>query len=220
VTRSHQQLVYDIFFRMSAAALQELAQDPRFVGGQIGLMGVLQTWARDLTYHPHIHYLVPGGALAPDGQSWRPAQKNFLVQVKPLAILFRAKFRDALKKTELFEQVSTEVWGQDWVVHCQPVGSGERALKYLAPYIFRVAISNNRIVKLENGQVTFRYRSATGRRDRYCTLPAEEFTVGSASCNTSCPGASSRSGITVCSARLIGQCSAGATALAVDPTVD
>jgi hypothetical protein len=138
-------------------------------------MGVLQTWARDLTYHPHIHYLVPGGALAPDGQSWRLAQKNFLVHVKPLTILFRAKFRDALKKTELFEQVSTEVWQQAWVVHCQPVGSGERALKYLAPYIFRVAISNNRIVKLENGQVTFRYRSATERTYKYCTLPAEEF---------------------------------------------
>jgi hypothetical protein len=127
--------------------------------------------------------LVPGGGVSPDGQNWRPAQKNFLVHVKPLAILFRANpsaslrtgFRDALKKTELFEQVPTEVWQQAWVVHCQPVGSGERALKYLAPYIFRVAISNNRIVKLENGQVTFRYRSATERTYKYCTLPAEEF---------------------------------------------
>jgi hypothetical protein len=175
VARSHQQLVYDIFFRTSAAVLQELAGDPRFVGGQLGLMGVLQTWARDLTYHPHIHYLVPGGGLAGDGRTWRPAGKKFLAHVKPLSILFRAKFRDALKKTELFEQVPAEVWQQGWVVHCQPVGSGERALKYLAPYIFRVAISNNRLVNLENGQVTFRYRSARRRREQYCTLPGEEF---------------------------------------------
>jgi predicted RNA-binding Zn-ribbon protein involved in translation (DUF1610 family) len=176
VAHRHQQVVYDIFFRMSAAAVQELAQDPRFVGGQIGLLGVLQTWTKDLTYHPHIHYLVPGGGLAPDGQTWQPVRrKDFLVHVKPLSILFRAKFRDALKKTDLFEQVPAEVWQQDWVVHCQPVGSGERALKYLAPYIFRVAISNSRIVNLENSQVTFRYRSARGRREQYCTLPAEEF---------------------------------------------
>lgn len=175
VARRHQQVVYDIFFRMSAAALQALAQDPRFMGGQLGLLGVLQTWTRDLTYHPPIHYLAPGGGLAADGQTWRPAGKKFLVPVKALSILFRAKFRDELKKTELFEQVPAEVWQQDWVVHCKGVGNGERALKYLAPYIFRVAISNSRIVKLENGRVTFRYRSAKGRREQTCTLPAEEF---------------------------------------------
>jgi hypothetical protein len=206
VARSHQQVVYDIFFRVSAAALQELARDPRFVGGQLGLLGVLQTWARDLSYHPHIHYLVPGVGLMADGQTWRLADKKFLVPVKALSILFRAKFRDELKKTELFEQVPAEVWQQDWVVHCQPVGNGERALKYLAPYIFRVAISNSRIVKVENGEVTFRYRSARGRREQTCTLPAEEFTVGTGSCNTCCRGASSRSGIMACSVRPIDRC--------------
>jgi hypothetical protein len=93
VARSHQKLMYDLLFRSSAAALQELAQDPRFVGGQIGLVGVLQTWARDLSYHPHVHYLVPGGGVAPDGQSWRPVRKKFLVHGKPLSQLFRGKFR-------------------------------------------------------------------------------------------------------------------------------
>jgi hypothetical protein len=141
-----------------------------------------------------------------DGQTWRLADKKFLVPVKALSILFRAKFRDELKKTGLFAQVPAEVWQQDWVVHCQPVGNGERALKYLAPYIFRVAISNSRIVKVENGEVTFRYRSARGRREQTCTLPAEEFTVGIDFCNTCCREASSRSDITACSARPIDRC--------------
>jgi hypothetical protein len=167
--------MYDLLFRCSAAALQELAQDPRFVGGEIGMVGVLQTWARDLSYHPHVHYLAPGGGVT-DTEQWQRARNGFLVHVKPLSKLFRGKFRAALEKTDLFEQVPAEVWQakREWVVHCQSVGSGEAALKYLAPYIFRVAISNNRIVKVENEQVTFRYFDNKGKR-RYCTLPVLEF---------------------------------------------
>ncbi|NIS83592.1 MAG: IS91 family transposase [Anaerolineales bacterium] len=175
VARSNQKSLYNILFRTSAAALQQLAQDPRFVGGRIGMVGVLHTWTRDLSYHPHVHYLVPAGALAPDGQRWLPARKDFLVHVKPLSILFRAKFRDELKKTPLFDLVPAETWTKDWVVHCQPVGSGVAALKYLAPYIFRVAISNNRILKVENDQVTFRYQDSDTEATRHCTLNAEEF---------------------------------------------
>jgi hypothetical protein len=144
-------------------------------GGQIGLVGVLQTWTRDLIYHPHVPYLVPGGGLSTDGQTWRHARNAFFVHVKPLSRLFRGKFRAALKQTDLFDQVPASAWWQAWVVPCQPVGTGEAALKYLAPYIFRVAISNHRIVKRENGQVTFRYQESRSRRTRYCTLPAEEF---------------------------------------------
>jgi hypothetical protein len=175
VARSNQKLVYNLLFRASAAATQLLARDPRFVGGQIGLVGVLHTWSRDLNYHPHVHYLVPGGGLSDDGQIWLPSRKDFLVHVKPLSELFRGKFRDALKKTGLFAQVPKETWTQDWVVHCQPVGNGMAALKYLAPYIFRVAISNNRILKLEDDQVTFRYTASDTGQIRYCTVAAEEF---------------------------------------------
>ena len=164
-----------MLFRASAAALQKLANDPRFVGGQIGMVGVLHTWKRDLNYHPHVHYLVPAGGLSEDGQTWLPVKKEFLVPVKPLSILFRAKFREALKKTDLFAQVPDETWTQDWVVHCRPVGNGVAALKYLAPYIFRVAISNNRILKLEDGQVTYRYTASDTGKTRYCTVTAEEF---------------------------------------------
>ena len=175
LARHHPQIIYNILFRTSAAALQELAHDPRFVGGQIGLMGVLHTWNRDLTYHPHVHYLVPGGGLALDTMTWRSARSKFLVHVKPLSKLFRAKFRDALKKTDLFDQVPPQVWIKDWVAHSKPVGNGTGALKYLAPYVFRVAISNNRIVKLENDHVTFRYTASDTKQTQFCTLPVDTF---------------------------------------------
>jgi hypothetical protein len=175
VARSNQQIVYNILFRTSAAALQELALDPRFVRGQIGMVGVLHTWGRDLSYHPHVHYLVPGGGLSADGESWLASRVNFLVSVKPLSKLFRAKFRTELNKTELFEQVSTKVWHKEWLVHSKAVNNGQAALKYLAPYIFRVAISNSRIVKVEDGKVTFRYKAHKSGKTKYLTLPAEEF---------------------------------------------
>ncbi len=175
VARRQQKTVYNILFRTSAAALQQLAADPRFVGGTVGMVGVLHTWTRELNYHPHIHYLVPAGGLAADGQRWLPSRKEFLVHVKPLSILFRAKVRDELKKIPCFDQVSPETWTTDWVVHCKSVGNGTAALKYLAPYVFRVAISNNRLVSLADDKVTFRYKDANSGQTRYRTLPVEEF---------------------------------------------
>ena len=175
LTRAHQKILYNILFRASAAALQELAWDPRYVGGQIGMVGVLHTWGRQLNYHPHVHYLVPAGGLSVDGEHWISTQHNFLVPVKALSILFRAKFRDALKKTDLFDLVPAEVWQQNWISHCKPVGKGEGALKYLAPYIFRVAISNRRILKIADGKVTFRYRKSDTGTWRTCTVSVEEF---------------------------------------------
>ena len=175
VARSQQSLIYHLLFRASAEAAQHLAHDPRFVGGQLGLVGVLHTWARDLSYHPHVHYLVPAGGVADDGQTWLPARPDFLVPVKALSQLFRAKFRDTLRKTECFSSSPPAVWEQDWVVHCQPVGNGLTAFKYLAPYIFRVAISNRRLVKVEDDHVTFRYRASDTGETKFCTLPAEKF---------------------------------------------
>jgi hypothetical protein len=175
VASRHQQTVYGLLFRASAAAIQCLAKDDRSVGGQMGLIGVLHTWGRNLSYHPHVHYLVPGGGLAGDGRTWLPARKNFLLPVKALSRIFRAKFRDALRQSDLFTEIPPEVWEEEWVVHCQPVGDGLYALKYLAPYIFRVAISNRRIVKLANGKVTFSYRTSDTGTPRTCTLAAQEF---------------------------------------------
>jgi hypothetical protein len=164
LARQHSRTVYSLLFRASAAALQQLAQDPRFLGGQIGMLGVLQTWTRDLRFHPHVHYLVPALALAPDRQRWIVGRRSFLVHSKPLAQLFRAKFRASLRQTVLYREVSATSWTQSWVVDCRGVGSGQAALKYLAPYIFRVALSNNRIEKLADDDVTFRYTEAKSGR--------------------------------------------------------
>jgi putative transposase/transposase-like zinc-binding protein len=175
LARTEQRRLYTLLFRASAAALQHLAHDPRFLGGQIGMLGVLQTWTRDLRFHPHVHYLVPALALAADGRLRRPRNGAFLVPVKPLGILFRAKLRAALRQTELYRQVPTASWRQTWVVDCRGVGSGAAALKYLAPYIFRVALSNKGIVGLRNDQVTFHYRDGDTKQVRTCTLPALSF---------------------------------------------
>jgi hypothetical protein len=139
------------------------------------MLGVLQSWTRDLRHHPHVHYLIPGGGLAPDGRTWRAARHNYLLPEKPLSRIFRAKFRDLFKKAGLFHQVPKDIWRQNWVVDIIPVGSGEAALKYLAPYIFRVAISNRNILHLQDGQVTFRYRDSKTNTSRTATLPAERF---------------------------------------------
>jgi Putative transposase/Transposase zinc-binding domain len=175
VAHAHQAQVYDCMFRASAAALQQLAGDPRFLGGQLGMLGVLQTWTRDLRYHPHIHYLVPGVGVAPDGRLVFPPSADFLIHVRPLAALWRAKLRAALRQTPYCDAIAADVWQQDWVVDCRPVGRGEAALKYLAPYIFRVALSNNRILRVADDQVTFRYTHSDSGETRTRTLPAETF---------------------------------------------
>lgn len=133
------------------------------------------TYSYHLRFHPHIHYLVPGGGLAPDGRTWKASKSDFFVHVKPLAVLFRAKLRAALRQTPLWRDIPAEVWQQDWVVDCRPVGSGGSALKYLAPYVFRVALSNNRILRVQDDQVTFRYQDGKTRQTRTCTLPADAF---------------------------------------------
>ena len=174
VDRSHQKLFYNLLFRASAAATQKLAKDPRFIGGQLGMVGVLHTWGRTLTYHPHVHYLVPAGGVDNDG-NWLPARNAFLLPVKALAKIFRAKFRQALRKSTCYDDIPAKVWRQPWVVHCKPVADGASALKYLAPYIFRVAISNNRIIKMSDTHVTFRYRSTKTGKTKTCVVSAEEF---------------------------------------------
>jgi hypothetical protein len=173
--RSNQKLLYHLLFQASQQALQKLASDPKYIGGTLGMIGILQTWTQDLRYHPHVHYLIPGGGLTPDGHSWRPAKYNFLLPEKPLARIFRAKFRDLFKKAGPFDLVPSQVWRQHWVVDIIPVGTGEQALKYLAPYVFRVAITNRNILALKDGQLTFRYCDSKTKTSRTSTLPAQQF---------------------------------------------
>ena len=180
IARQNQKLFYHLLFRASAQAAQQLARDPRFVGGQIGMLGVLHTWTRNLFYHPHVHYLVPGGGIS-NGVRWLPARKDFFLPVKALSKLFRAAFQRALRKTPLYTQIPRKVWRRAWVVHCKEVGNGQAALKYLAPYIHRVAISNRRLISidhrgsLETSQVTFQYRPSDTGQLKFCTLSVEHF---------------------------------------------
>lgn len=177
----NQKLFYTTLFRASADATQQLARDPRFIGGQIGLVGVLHTWTRNLAYHPHVHYLVPGGGLAANHQTWLPARNNFFLPVRALSRLFRARFQQLLSKTSIFPLIPADVWYRDWVVHCKPVGNGQTALQYLAPYVYRVAISNRRLIKMvntgrmESSQITFQYRTSDTGQLKLCSLSAEKF---------------------------------------------
>ena len=100
----------------------------------------------------------PAAGSAPTADRWLPSRADFLVPVKALSILFRAKFRDLLAREGLLEQVDPSVWHRDWVVHSQPAGDGRESLRYLAPYVFRVAIGDHRIVSCDDGRVTFTYR--------------------------------------------------------------
>jgi hypothetical protein len=174
--RGHQRIAYAALFDASSEAIKTLAANPRYVGAtQAGFFGVLHTWGRTLEYHPHVHYVVPGGGLSADGTQWLPSHAHFFVPVHALSILFRAKFRDALDRAGEWAQIDPAVWRQDWVVHSQAVGDGRASLKYLAPYVFRVAISDRRIVSFADGKVTYSYRKSGSNRWRKMTVDGPEF---------------------------------------------
>ena len=168
--------VYRALFRASADSLKTLEADERFVGCKhAGFFGVLHTWGRRMQYHPHIHYVIPGGGLSEDRRQWIGAKGDFLVHVRALSKLFKGKFRALLAEHGLDRCVSDEVWRKDWVVHCKSVGDGTQVLKYLGAYVFRVAISNARIIKYDGQQVSFSYYKVGSNRPRQCTLHALEF---------------------------------------------
>jgi hypothetical protein len=176
LVRRHQRIAYPALFDASSAALKTLAADPKYVGTtQCGFFGVLHTWGRTLEYHPHVHYVVPGGGVSADGSQWLPSRADFFVPARALSILFRAKFRDALDRAGVSSEVDPAVWRQDWVVHSKAVGDGRASLQYLAPYVFRVAIGDRRIVACDDGQVTFSYRRSGSNRWRKMTVDAFEF---------------------------------------------
>ncbi len=175
--RRNQKLFYTILFKASADALKLLAKDEKYLGADIGMIGILHTWTRAMIYHPHAHYLIPGGGIGNNGKTVRFSDDDFLMHVKPLSIIFKAKFRDSLKKQapEVFNKICANTWKRDWVVHIKPVGNGEKALEYMGRYLFRVAISQNRILKLENGKVTFRYTDSKTGKTKIVILEALEF---------------------------------------------
>jgi Putative transposase/Transposase zinc-binding domain len=173
---AHQREIYGFLMRAAAAALQKLARDPRYVGARLGCMAVLHTWTRAMQYHPHVHMLVTAGGLSADGSEWRePKHAAFLVPVEALSVIFRAKMCAALKRAGWLGQVPPAIWKKKWVVHCQPAGRGQKVLEYLGRYVFRVAITNSRLERINQSHVTFRYRDNRSQEMRHVTVTGVEF---------------------------------------------
>jgi hypothetical protein len=174
--RSHQRLAYQAMFKASSQALKRLAQEERFIGTNLpGFTGILHTWGRQLQYHPHIHYIVPGGGLSEDRTTWLPSRANFYVPVKALSPIYRALFKEDMDQAGLLAQIDPLVWQTNWNVHSQANPNGHTSFKYLAPYVFKVAISNGRIVSLKDRTVTFTYRQPGSSRPRTTHLDVMEF---------------------------------------------
>src|SRR5437867_12154414 len=173
---AQQKALYALLLSSAAAALQKLAWDPSYVGGHLAMLAILHTWTRAMLYHPHVHLLVSAGGLSRDGQHWVAARNPaFLVPGFALSKIFRGKFRAGLRKLGLFGQIPSTVWQQNWVVHCQHAGRGQKVLDYLARYVVRIAITHSRIERFEQGRVTFRYRDNRSQQLQRVNLSAEEF---------------------------------------------
>src|SRR5215831_17116987 len=174
--RSHQRRAYQALFQASATALKRLAHDERFIGTDLpGFTRVLHTWGRQLQYHPHIHYIVPGGGLSADRSAWLPSRANFFVPVKALSSIYRALFKEEMGQAGRLEHIDPQVWTIPWNVHSQANHHGHSAFTYLAPYVFKVAISNQRLVSLTDRTVTFTYHKVGSARLRTTRLDVMEF---------------------------------------------
>jgi hypothetical protein len=175
--RSHPRIGLNQLFAASARSLQDLAGNPRRLGAQLGMLGVLHTWSRTLIHHPHVHYLIPGGGLSPDQRRWVPARKDYLLHHQALADRCRTLFQAGLAKEHpnLFAQVPAKVWKRRWNVGCQAVGSGENALRYLARYVFKTATGNRQLTQLPDGRIRWPYRDSRTGQETAILLEPEEW---------------------------------------------
>jgi len=175
--RSNQILFYNLLFNCSAKTIDSFSSNPKHIGGKPAYMGILHTWSKKLSFHPHIHYLITAGGLSVNNRQWVSSHNKFLFPVKALSIVFKAKFRDELRKLNplLFNQIAPQTWTKNWVVNSIPVGNGCHAMKYLAQYVSRVAISNNRIIKHQGGFVTLKYKDSRTKVYKLMKLTTEEF---------------------------------------------
>ncbi len=172
------ELLHDLLFRRSAAALQTVAAIPRHLGGELGMIGVLHTWGRQVQHHPHVHYIIPGGALSADRKKWRPARAgHWLLPGDALAAAMRRGMDAALRAAapHLHAQIPDSVWRAGWWVHTQPAGSGQSVVRYLARYVSKTAISDERILTADDHAVRFTYMDTRTKQRHDCTLPADEF---------------------------------------------
>ena len=170
----HQRRVYTAMFRAAQASLNALGDDPKWLGAKIGMTGVLHTHTRRLDYHPHIHFIVPGGGIQNSGQhtSWRSGEGNFLFYGSALAALFRGKLMYELIADGIHLPIRLP---RKWVVDCSCVGRGLSALRYLSRYLYRGVIAERNIIASHNGQVTFSYVDSATKQVCYRTLKGEDF---------------------------------------------
>ena len=187
--------VYDILFRATAETLLTIAADPQRLGMELGFFCVLHTWGQNLHFHPHLHCVVPGGGLSADSQRWIAGRRRFFLPVKVLSQLFRRLFLVALEKAyaqgelqffgelhhlhhpQLFADYLAPLHRSEWVVYAKaPFGGPPHVIQYLGRYTHRVAISNQRLLAMENDQVSFRWKDYRDRaKDKVMTVAAEEF---------------------------------------------
>jgi hypothetical protein len=187
-------VVYDLLLRTASETLQQIAQNPRHLGARLGFFAILHTWGQTLVHHPHVHLVVPAGGLADDGRTWKSCRPGFFLPVRVLSRLFRGKFVAELKAAfregrlelhgrlaryrspDAFEQLLHEACHTEWVVYAKPpFDRPEHVPEYLARYTHRVAISNHRLVRVDDRTVTFRFKDYRSRRARSLILPLGEF---------------------------------------------
>ncbi len=191
----NQTMVYDILFRAASETLRTIAADPKHLGAEIGFLAVLHTWGQALTHHPHLHFLIPGGGIALNGKSWISCRPEFFLPVRVLSRMFRRLFLHYLDKAFAADELNffpayrhlhepaafrrhlAPVRNTDWVVYAKrPFAGPAQVLDYVGRYTHRVAISNNRLVSMDNGQVSFRWKDyRDNNRQKTMTLPSGEF---------------------------------------------
>ena len=157
----HQKTLYGLLMKMAAEAVRDLAAETRYVGAEVGILAVLHTWTGRLHHHPHVHMLVTGGGVTEDGTAWQEAPNQFLVPVRRLSPRIARRFAEALQKghPDLFQEIPANVWNREWCSYCKPYGTGKDAvLRYLARYVFRIALTNRRLITMDETYVTLRYK--------------------------------------------------------------
>jgi len=192
IVMQNQALLYNLLFKASQETIRELARDKKYLGAEIGLTSILHTWGQNLTLHPHIHMIVPGGGLTIDGK-WKNSKKKFFIPVKVMGKLFRGKFLfyleqiqaklelcgsiAYLKDTQQFHTLIASLYQKDWYVYCKrPFKTTNSVLEYLGRYTHRVAISNHRIISCKDGQVAFKYKDYKDKsKEKVMVLCINEF---------------------------------------------
>jgi hypothetical protein len=191
----NRRLIYSLLFQTAGETLLQLGSDPKRLGAQIGFTSVLHTWGQNLLFHPHLHCVVTGGGLSPDGERWIPTREDYLFPVRVLSRLFRGKFLAELQnayaegllefkgstaplaRPEEFAALKRELYAKEWVVYSKaPFAGAEHVYQYLGRYTHRVAISNSRLLGMQDGRVRFRYKDYSDDcRQKVMGLDAEEF---------------------------------------------